>query len=121
MSECFKGCTSLKKAPVLPSNVKYTDSCFAGCTSLTEAPEIPATVTNMYGFFRDCTKLTAATLKCDYNSDKLDDERLAFQDLFKGCTSLTNGSVKVPAGQLAVYKANAATMAAEADWFIAGE
>ena len=94
---------------------------FEGCINLTEAPEIPAAVKEMPNCFAGCTKLTAATLKCDYNSDKLYDERLAFQDLFKGCTSLTNGSVKVPAGQLAVYKANAKTMGAESDWFIAGE
>ncbi len=80
----------------------------------------------MLSCFEGCTKLTAATLKCNYNpavlyKDEAGNEVKAFKDVFKGCTSLKNNSVKVPAAQVAAYKAGAGTMAAEADWFVAGE
>ncbi|ERK02146.1 hypothetical protein HMPREF0860_0945 [Treponema socranskii subsp. socranskii VPI DR56BR1116 = ATCC 35536] len=43
----------------------------------------------------------------------------AFKDVFKGCTSLKNNSVKVPSAQVAAYKAGAGTMGANKDWFAA--
>ena len=47
----FRDCTSLTKAPVLPSTTLATDCyeyMFFRCTSLTKAPELPAT-TLVYG------------------------------------------------------------------------
>ncbi len=89
--DMFNGCTSLIKAPDLPSkntaNYCYYQM-FNGCTSLTTTPELPATTlaTNCYyGMFQDCTSLTkapsilpATTLATScYNS------------MFRNCSSLT--------------------------------
>ena len=78
----------------------------------------------MLSCFEGCTKLTAATLKCNYNpavlyKDKEGNEVKAFKDVFKGCTSLKNNSVKVPSAQVAAYKAGAGTMGADENWFAA--
>ena len=62
----FLNCTSLTKAPKLPSTTLATDCyefMFSGCRSLTKAPELPAT-TLVYGcyssMFSYCTSLTEA-------------------------------------------------------------
>ena len=97
-SSMFEGCTSLKKAPVLPATTlaKYCySSMFKGCTSLTKAPALPATdflnidasidASNCYeSMFWGCTSLTEApelpatriNIGCYYN-------------MFYDCTSLT--------------------------------
>jgi len=69
--------------------------------------------------FEGCTKLTAATLKCNYNPAVLYGDVTAFKDVFKGCTSLKNNSVKVPSAQVAAYKAGAGTMGADENLFAA--
>jgi hypothetical protein len=59
----FEGCSSLKTAPALPSNIlRYYcyESMFQGCTSLTTAPELPAqTLTNYcyFNMFKGCSKI----------------------------------------------------------------
>ena len=85
----FKGCTSLTRAPALPSttlaNYCY-ESMFYGCTSLTRAPALPATTLSKSCYedmFYGCTSLThipelpATTLA----------ER-CYCGMFYGCTSL---------------------------------
>ena len=111
MYECFRGCKSLTQAPVIPNSVTDMGYCFYGCKSLTQAPVIPNSVTAMGYCFRDCTSLTTVTLKCSYNYNSL--------DAFYGCTNLSAGSIKVPAGQLQTYKDNASNMGAQSNWFVA--
>ena len=114
MYECFSGCTSLTQAPVIPNSVESMWACFSGCTSLTQAPVIPNSVTHMVGCFRSCTSLTTVTLKCNYNYGYL-----RFEDVFKDCTNLSAGSIKVPAWQLSVYQSHASNMGAQSNWFVA--
>ena len=114
MYECFRGCTSLTQAPVIPNSVTNMGYCFRGCTSLTQAPVIPSSVESMRECFCDCKKITTVTLKCNYN-----DRYLRFEDVFKDCTNLSAGSIKVPAGQLSVYQSHASHMSAQSNWFVA--
>ena len=93
--------------------------CFADCTNLTQAPVIPKSVEGMYQSFSGCTSLKTIVLKCNYNPEKDDDNDPYFEDAFAGCTALTAGGIKVPAGQLATYKANADVMGVTADKFAA--
>ena len=118
MLGCFSYCTSLTQAPVIPSGVTDMRYCFSGCESLIQAPEIPSGVTNMSSCFSRCEKITAVTLKCDYNSAEMYGSP-AFKNAFYGCDKLSAGSIKVPAGQLSTYKANAATMGTTEDKFVA--
>ena len=83
---------------------------FCDCTSLTQAPVIPNSVTNMSACFDGCTSLTTVTLKCSYNYS---------YNAFYGCTNLSAGSIKVPAGQLSVYQSHASNMGAQSNWFVA--
>lgn len=87
----FKGCTSLKKAPALPSmdlNTKCYLGMFQGCTNLTEVPEsLPATTLSEHCYenmFYGCTRLQKAP--------KLPAETLAsscYSFMFRECSSLT--------------------------------
>ena len=85
----FQDCTTLTKAPELPSTV-VSDYCyyymFYGCTSLTTAPELPATTlySNCYGFmFKNCTSLEIGpTLPATQISTN------CYSNMFKDCTSL---------------------------------
>ena len=112
MWACFFGCKNLTQAPVIPSSVESMRECFYGCKKITQAPVIPNSVTNMYECFRGCTSLTTVTLKCSYNYSY---DAFAFY----GCTNLSAGSIKVPAGQLQTYKDNASNMGAQSNWFVA--
>ena len=86
----FKGCTSLKKAPELPSmylNKNCYSNMFFGCTSLTDVPEsLPATKlydSCYYEMFSGCTSLAKAP--------KLPAETLVngcCNYMFQDCTSL---------------------------------
>ena len=108
---CFAGCEKLTKAPAIPSGVKEIEHCFDGCKALTQGPDIPSTVTNIQKCFKGCTNLKKVTLNCVYGSGP------AFSDIFKDCTSLDNGGIKVPSGQLQTYKDNAGNMGTTADKF----
>ena len=86
----FSGCTSLTKAPVLPSTTLATDCyefMFSGCQSLKKAPELPAT-TLVYGcysgMFQSCQSLTKAP---ELPATKLAD--FCYYDMFDFCPSLT--------------------------------
>ena len=114
MNSCFSGCTSLTQAPVIPNSVMDMGYCFSHCTSLTQAPVIPNSVTYMCCCFSGCTSLTTVTLKCNYNN-----YGFRFEDVFKDCTNLSAGSIKVPAEQLQTYKDNASRMRAQPNWFVA--
>lgn len=119
MSYCFSDCTNLSQTPVIPANVTDMRSCFNDCTKLTQAPAIPVNVTDMQNCFSGCTNLKTIILKCNYNPEKDKDNDPYFEDAFAGCTALTAGGIKVPAGQLATYQANAAVMGVTADKFAA--
>ena len=90
------------------------NSCFYGCTSLTSVPNIPDGVTYMGYCFAGCTSLTSVTLKCRYRDGK-------FNVAFSGCSSLSVGSIKVPATSLETYQENADEMKAKAEWFAKDE
>ncbi|WP_029410537.1 hypothetical protein [Treponema pedis] len=66
----------------------------------------------MESCFYACTKLTGVTLKCKYNDGK-------FNDAFRNCTALADGSIKVPQDQLDKYKAGAGDMGTTAERFAA--
>jgi len=106
MSQCFKKCTSLTQVPAISEGVENMKGCFRNCTSLKEVPAIPASVTEMSSCFFNCTSLTSVTLKCNYNDGK-------FAIAFKNCTSLSDGSIKVPASYYNNYTAEAALNAME--------
>ena len=112
MTYCFYECKSLTQAPVIPSSVTNMRCCFYNCTSLTQAPVIPSNVTNMESCFSDCENITAVTLKCNYVHG-------SFNYAFSHCSSLSAGSIKVPAGQVQTYKDNAGIMGTTADRFVA--
>ena len=80
INNCFKNCTSLVNAPLIPEGVSSMASCFDGCTSLVNPPPIiPSSVATMGFCFRNCVSLTSAPLiKCESNM------RYCFQN----CTSL---------------------------------
>ena len=119
MSFCFNDCTNLTQAPVIPTSVTDMRFCFSDCTKLTQASVIPVNVTNMRNCFSGCTSLKTIVLKCNYNPELDEDNDSYFKDAFAGCTALTAGGIKVPAGQLATYQANAAVMGVTADKFAA--
>ncbi|UTC66291.1 MULTISPECIES: leucine-rich repeat protein [unclassified Treponema] len=107
MYYCFSGCTSLTEAPVILASATYMAYCFNGCTSLTEAPDIPSGVTSMRYCFAGCTALKRVKLHCNYNPADIGSEK-AFKGLFKNCTALEAGGIKVKNAQLAAYTAPAA-------------
>ena len=111
MSHCFEGCTALITVSSLPSTLQYMDQCFLGCSALTTAPDVPASVKDLEQCFLACTKLTSVCLKCNYDTLNSSD------GAFSGCTSLPDGGIKVPAGELAKYKAAAGMMGTTAEKF----
>ncbi|MGI5174663.1 leucine-rich repeat domain-containing protein [Treponema sp. OMZ 840] len=104
MRGCFSSCTSLTKVPDIPSGVTDMSYCFSGCTGLTEIPDIPSSVEDMRWCFSGCTALKRVKLHCDYNPANINGEK-AFKGLFKNCTSLEAGGVKVRAAFLGNYTA----------------
>ncbi|UTC44493.1 leucine-rich repeat protein [Treponema sp. OMZ 857] len=119
MYKTFTGCTNLIRVSGLPEGVIYMTYCFADCENLMQAPVIPKSVEGMYQSFYGCTSLKTIVLKCNYNPEKDEDNDPYFEDAFAGCTALTAGGIKVPAGQLATYQANAAVMGVTEDKFAA--
>ena len=103
MEGCFYNCKSLTQAPLLPAGITNLSTCFWGCESLTEPPEIPQSVTHIGLCFAGCGKIEGVVLKCNYRDG-------SFFDLFRGCNALKPGSIKVPQGQLQIYKDNARKM-----------
>lgn len=97
----FVGCTSLIKAPELPST-KLADRCyfqmFYGCSSLIQAPKLPSIIlaNNCYrSMFAYCTSLTSAPA---LPATSLMDWCYAY--MFNNCTSLVNAP-NLPATTLA--------------------
>ena len=117
MFSCFDGCKTLVQVSGIPEGVTDMGFCFNGCTNLTQTPIIPASVTDMHYCFSDCTSLKTIVLKCNYNPAKDSSNKPYFENAFDGCTALTAGGIKVPAAQLATYKANADDMGVTADKF----
>ena len=114
MSYCFNDCTKLERVPNIPDSVTNMSWCFNDCTKLERVPNIPDSVTDMRSCFNGCTSLTSVTLKCGYIDGK-------FNYAFDGCSSLSVGSIKVPADSLDRYKDNADKMKAKAEWFAKDE
>ena len=79
---------------------------------MTTAPDVPASVKDLEQCFLACTKLTSVCLKCNYDTLKSSSD-----GAFSGCTSLPDGGIKVPAGELAKYKAAAGMMGTTAEKF----
>ena len=77
--------------------------CFQYCGNLEEAPEIPATAQFISSCFEGCGKIKGVVLKCNYRDG-------SFSDLFSRCNALKTGSIKVPQGQLQIYKDHANKM-----------
>ena len=114
MTSCFKECIKLTKAPsAIPKGVTNLDSCFSFCRKLTKAPVIPKSVTVMKYCFKFCRELTEVTLECNYGGEKF------FREAFLSCDKLTACSIKVPADQVAAYKAGADDMGTQPDRFVA--
>ena len=114
MTSCFKECVKLTKAPsTIPKGVTNLYSCFSFCGKLTKAPVIPKGVTYMKYCFKFCGELTEVTLECNYGGEGF------FREAFLSCDKLTAGSIKVPADQVAAYKAGADDMGTQADRFVA--
>ncbi|MBO7608255.1 MAG: leucine-rich repeat protein [Paludibacteraceae bacterium] len=87
----FKDCTSLTKAPDLPSTIvdfECYKQMFSGCTNLTQAPELPATELSVgcyYGMFNGCASLTKAPKILPAKIGEMS----CYDNMFEGCTSLT--------------------------------
>ena len=119
MYRTFDGCKNLIRVSGLPEGIEYMTYCFADCENLMQAPVIPKSVEGMYQSFYGCTSLKTIVLKCNYNTAKDEEDDPYFKEAFAGCTALTPGGIKVPAGQLATYQANADVMGVIADKFAA--
>ena len=89
MSNCFLECENLVSVANIPSGVRDMRDCFAGCIRLKTAPVIPYGVLQMSYCFKGCTSLTSVTLKCGCTP-------YFFEDTFKDCNALGEGSIKVP-------------------------
>ncbi len=89
MSATFTHCTSLTKAPVIPTTVVDMDWTFKECTNLTTAPEISPSVTNMNCTFYECTSLTTAP--------EIPPSVTNMSCTFSECTSLTTAP-EIPQG-----------------------
>ena len=102
---CFQGCTKLTQVSNIPSSVTDMGQCFKYCVALTQGPDIPSNVDNMYECFEGCTNLIGVKLNCNYN-----DEYTYFTHVFKDCSNLNNGGIKVPHLQLQAYQDHADKM-----------
>ena len=110
MYQCFCKCEYLVSLENIPSGVTSIRECFKGCENLTKAPVIPSNVTNMQSCFQDCAKLKGVIINRGYA------DSFAIQ-AFTGCTSLEDGGIKVPRGQLTLYQNNAYNMGTTVDKF----
>ena len=114
MTGCFKECIKLTQAPsTIPKGVTNLHSCFDNCRKLTKAPVIPKSITYMKYCFKFCRELTEVTLECNYGGE------VSFREAFLFCDKLTADSIKVPADQVAAYKAGADDMGTQPDRFVA--
>ena len=111
---CFQGCKNLTQVPNIPSSVTDMGQCFKYCAALTQGPDIPSNVDNMYECFEGCTNLKGVKLKCNYN-----DEYTRFTRVFKTCSKLQAGGIKVPSGSLTDYQDHADKMGTKAEKFSA--
>lgn len=94
----FQDCAALTEVPVFDtSHIVSMDGLFSGCASLTVAPALDTssvgtagnpTLANMNSMFRYCTSLTHVP---DLNTANCQQ----FYDMFSGCTSLTDGNVRL--------------------------
>ena len=102
---CFQGCKNLTQVPNIPSSVTDMGQCFKYCAALTQGPDIPSNVENMWQCFEGCANLRGLKLMCNY-----DDQGTYFTDVFKGCSALQAGGIKVPQNQLQAYQDHAGKM-----------
>lgn len=108
LDETFRGCSYMKKAPVLPytatsmygtfidcvlledapeipENVTTLEHAFYYCRSLKVAPKIPSKVVNMCNTFRDCSSLLVAP--------EIPDSVSHMNGTFHSCSSMTTAPV----------------------------
>lgn len=97
----FRGCHTLKTAPVLPAT-ELANGCYAfmfmNCTSLEAAPELPATTVNKnayIGMFKNCITLTTAP---EMNIDAVGTQGCSY--MYDGCVNLVNVQSVLPAMRL---------------------
>ena len=57
-TDLFRGCSSLIKSPVLPSNATSLNYTFYGCENLAECPVIPSSITSLNYTFNVCRAIT---------------------------------------------------------------
>lgn len=69
LSETFRNCSLLTKAPVIPSSVTNMFYAFLQCNNLTTAPIIPNGVTDMNSTFEGCSKLKTYAGSTDADGD----------------------------------------------------
>ena len=100
----FQTCTSLTTAPELPATTLVSDcydAMFSNCTSLTTAPELPATTLAKYCYYQMFWKCTSLTkVPSVLPSTTLADN--CYAQMFYGCTSLTTAP-ELPATTLDTY------------------
>lgn len=100
----FDNCTSLVKAPALPST-NLANYCyyymFRKCTGITQAPSLPATIMKNYCYcnlFSQCTNLTKVP---DLPATQLADS--CYKGMFDKCINITHAQSVLPATTLAQY------------------
>lgn len=76
----FKGCTSLSEAPIIPEGVLRMKYTFYGCSSLSKSPGIPNGVLVMLGTFQNCVSLETAPI--------IPSSVYHMSFMFQNCTSL---------------------------------
>ena len=62
MDNVFSNCTSIIKAPTIPSTVTSLSNTFSNCTSLTTAPTIPSGVIDIMNAFYGCTNASLTSI-----------------------------------------------------------
>ncbi len=87
MSNTFKGCKGLIKAPQIPTSVTDMSYTFDGCTGLNQAPKLPNGVIDMRYTFNGCKALTQAP--------ELPNSVTTINHTFSGCTALIQAP-KIP-------------------------
>ena len=92
MTRTFSDCYALKNVTI-PNGITNLSGTFVNCTSLEELPAIPSSVTSAEGAFKNCTSLQKIDeFHIPLNTLKNNPD---FQDMFAGCTSLTQIGFKI--------------------------
>ena len=80
LSNTFRNCSNLRKAPVTPEGVNSLYYTFYECSNLTTVTVIPNGVTNLSGTFSGCSSLTTAPV--------IPNSVINLSYTFRGCSSI---------------------------------